>query len=57
VLFLVAQAHSDSDIETARELFRAYAESLPFSLDFQGFAAELAGLPARRMSADGAAGR
>ena len=29
-----------------QHLFRAYAESLPFSLDFQGFAAELARLPA-----------
>ena len=37
---------SDSDIETVRHLFRAYAESLPFSLAFQDFAAELAGLPA-----------
>jgi ribosomal protein S18 acetylase RimI-like enzyme len=35
-----------ADIDTVRRLFRAYAESLPFSLDFQGFAAELAGLPA-----------
>jgi len=34
------------DVEIARKLFRAYAASLPFSLDFQGFAAELAGLPA-----------
>jgi GNAT superfamily N-acetyltransferase len=34
-----------SDIGIARRLFRAYAESLPFSLDFQGFAAELADLP------------
>lgn len=33
-------------IETVRRLFRAYADSLPFSLDFQDFAAELAGLPA-----------
>jgi putative acetyltransferase len=35
-----------ADLETVRCLFRAYANSLPFSLDFQGFAAELAGLPA-----------
>jgi ribosomal protein S18 acetylase RimI-like enzyme len=34
-----------AEIETVRRLFRAYARSLPFSLDFQGFAAELAGLP------------
>jgi putative acetyltransferase len=34
-----------SDIAVVQRLFRAYAQSLPFSLDFQGFAAELAGLP------------
>jgi putative acetyltransferase len=34
-----------SDIPVVQRLFRAYAESLPFSLDFQGFAVELAGLP------------
>jgi putative acetyltransferase len=36
---------SDGDIETVRRLIQAYAASLPFSLDFQGFAAELNGLP------------
>jgi GNAT superfamily N-acetyltransferase len=43
---VITLANSACDIETARHLFRAYAESLPFSLDFQGFQAELAGLPA-----------
>jgi putative acetyltransferase len=43
---VISQANSDTDLETVRRLFRAYADSLPFSLDFQGFAAELAGLPA-----------
>ena len=43
---VITEAGSDSDIETARDLFRAYAGSLPFSLDFQNFAAELDGLPA-----------
>jgi ribosomal protein S18 acetylase RimI-like enzyme len=38
-------ASSDGDIEIVRRLFRAYAGSLLFSLDFQDFAAELAGLP------------
>ena len=41
----ITEARSESDIEAARELFRAYANSLPFSLDFQGFAEELAKLP------------
>lgn len=36
---------SDSDLASVKRLFQAYAESLPFSLDFQGFDAELAGLP------------
>ena len=45
MLFLIAQAHSDSDIEIARGLFRAYAESLGVDLSYQGFDAELATLP------------
>ena len=43
--FTIAEVFGPEDIEIARKLFRAYAEALPFSLDFQGFAAELAGLP------------
>ena len=35
-----------SDVEEARTLFREYASSLPFALDFQGFDQELADLPA-----------
>ncbi|HEV8679126.1 MAG TPA: GNAT family N-acetyltransferase [Stellaceae bacterium] len=34
------------DIGEVRRLFCAYAASLPFSLEYQGFAGELAGLPA-----------
>src|SRR5947209_1459609 len=45
MLFTITAARTEADLETVRRLFRAYAESLPFSLDFQGFAAELAGLP------------
>jgi GNAT superfamily N-acetyltransferase len=41
----IVQASGIGDIDRARRLFLAYAESLPFSLVFQGFAAELAGLP------------
>jgi len=44
--FAITSASSEEDIETVRRLFRAYAESLPFSLAFQGFERELAGLPA-----------
>lgn len=41
----ITEARGAADLETVRGLFRAYADSLPFSLDYQGFAAELAGLP------------
>ena len=44
--FAIAELFGPEDVEIARKLFRAYAASLPFSLDFQGFDAELAGLPA-----------
>ncbi|HEY4472348.1 MAG TPA: GNAT family N-acetyltransferase [Stellaceae bacterium] len=44
--FVISQANSQEDLEIARALFRAYAESLPFSLDFQNFATELDALPA-----------
>src|SRR6266566_2224741 len=43
---IIDDACDAGDIKTARRLLRAYAESLPFSLDFQNFAAELDGLPA-----------
>jgi GNAT superfamily N-acetyltransferase len=34
-----------SELDMVRELMRAYAESLPFDLDFQGFDRELSELP------------
>lgn len=39
------QAESPTDIEKTRELFLEYANSLGFSLCFQGFGKEVAGLP------------
>ncbi|HYE95733.1 MAG TPA: GNAT family N-acetyltransferase [Rubricoccaceae bacterium] len=41
----VAPAATPRDVATARTLFLEYARSLGFSLCFQGFDAELAGLP------------
>ncbi|MEO6119617.1 MAG: GNAT family N-acetyltransferase [Terriglobales bacterium] len=41
----IVQAVSESEIAEARELFEEYAHSLGFSLCFQGFDKELAGLP------------
>jgi putative acetyltransferase len=43
--FSIAQAESASQIAQARELFLEYAQSLGFSLCFQNFDKELAGLP------------
>src|SRR5579864_7670867 len=41
----IFQAESDSQIASIRELFLEYAQSLGFSLCFQSFDQELAGLP------------
>jgi putative acetyltransferase len=43
--FAVKQAESPTQIAQARELFLEYAQSLGFSLCFQNFDKELAGLP------------
>lgn len=42
----IDEAEGAAETEVARGLIEEYARSLPFSLDFQNFAAELAGLPA-----------
>jgi ribosomal protein S18 acetylase RimI-like enzyme len=42
----IRPAVSTADIEATRALFREYAAALPFSLAYQGFASELAALPA-----------
>jgi putative acetyltransferase len=42
----IDEVEGAADIAVARGLIEEYARSLPFSLDFQNFAEELAGLPA-----------
>lgn len=41
----IVEAHTSTEIASVRALFRDYADGLGVSLDFQGFEAELAGLP------------
>ena len=41
----IRPAQTDADLDAARALFRAYAESLDFDLCFQDFEAELDALP------------
>ena len=49
----IAVARSRRDIAAARALFERYAAALPFSLAYQGFAAELAALPQPYAAPDG----
>ncbi len=44
-MLTIRQAESSGDIDTARALFREYQARLGVDLCFQGFAAELEGLP------------
>ena len=43
----IEPARLPEDLATVRGLFREYADSLGFDLDFQGFEQELAGLPGK----------
>jgi len=45
--FTVTPVRSGPDIGLVRELFREYAESIRVDLEYQGFSAELAGLPGK----------
>ena len=51
--FVFRQAESPQQIAQARELFLEYAKSLGFSLCFQNFVKELAGLPGDYAPPDG----
>lgn len=52
--FSIAQATQPEDIAAVADLFRSYAASLPVDLGYQGFAAELAGLPGKYAPPEGA---
>jgi ribosomal protein S18 acetylase RimI-like enzyme len=50
---MIRDAETAAEIEQARQLFIEYAQSLGFSLCFQGFDQELAGLPGKYARSDG----
>jgi Acetyltransferases len=50
----IRRARTEADLDAARRLFRAYAESLGFELDFQDFEAEMDTLPGPYAPPDGA---
>jgi len=43
--FTIGPVQGGADLDDARAMFRAYADSLPIDLAYQGFATELATLP------------
>ena len=45
--FCVVEAIDAMDVDVFRVICREYAASLPFSLDYQGFEEEMAGLPGK----------
>ncbi len=50
----IAAPQDDADLDAIRSLFAEYADSLGFSLDYQDFASELAGLPGKFAAPSGA---
>ena len=52
-MLTIVQAETEEQIASARELFLEYESSMGLDLCFQGFEAELAGLPGKYASPDG----
>jgi len=52
--FVILPAMASADLADVADLFRAYAAALPVDLGYQGFEAELAGLPGKYASPAGA---
>lgn len=50
----IIDANQSSQLASAAELFLEYAKSLPFSLEYQGFTAELESLPGKYAPPTGA---
>jgi len=50
----IADGHLQPNLAAARQLFIEYAQSLPFSLEYQGFAAEIGSLPGKYAPPGGA---
>lgn len=51
---VLSQANNPELVATARNLFREYAQAIATDLEYQGFAAELAALPAPYLPPNGA---
>lgn len=50
----IRRAETEADLDAVRRLFRAYAESLDFELDFQDFEREMEALPGPYAAPEGA---